>query len=57
MKDLEREVMDARIYIGFHYHHSVVQGTLLGQHVAHHVLGNFFQPVEKQRGERSADKD
>jgi hypothetical protein len=44
-KDLEQEVGDARIYAGFHYHHSVVQGFVLGQHVAHQVLENFFQPV------------
>ena len=43
--DLEQEVGDARIYAGFHYHHSVVQGFVLGQHVAHQVLENFFQPV------------
>jgi len=44
-KDLEQEVEGARIYIGFHYHHSVVQGIVLGQHVAQQVLVNFFQPV------------
>jgi hypothetical protein len=44
-KDLEQEVGDARIYAGFHYHHSVVQGFVLGQHVAQYVLVNFFQPV------------
>ena len=44
-KDLEQEVGQARIYAGFHYHHSVVQGLVLGQHVAHQVLENFFQPV------------
>jgi len=44
-KDPEKEVGDARIYAGFHYHHSVVQGFVLGQHVAQCVLVNFFQPV------------
>jgi hypothetical protein len=44
-KDLEQEVEDARIYAGFHYHHSMVQGLVLGQHVAQQVLVNFFQPV------------
>jgi hypothetical protein len=44
-KELEEEVKNARIYAGFHYHHSVVQGVVLGQHVAHQVLVNFFQPV------------
>ena len=44
-KDLEQEVEDARIYAGFHYHHSMVQGLVLGQHVARQVLVNFFQPI------------
>jgi PAP2 superfamily len=44
-KDLEKEVEYARIYVGFHYHHSVLQGLVLGQHVAQQVLVNFFQPV------------
>jgi hypothetical protein len=44
-KDLEQEVGNARIYAGFHYHHSVVQGFVLGHHVAQQVLVNFFQPV------------
>ena len=44
-KDLEKEVEYARIYAGFHYHHSVIQGVVLGQHVARQVLENFFQPV------------
>jgi hypothetical protein len=48
VKDLEQEVGDARIYAGFHYHHSVVQGFALGQHVAQEVLVNFFQPVASQ---------
>jgi hypothetical protein len=47
-KDLEQEVEDARIYAGFHYHHSMVQGLVLGQHVAQQVLVNFFQPVASQ---------
>ena len=44
-KDLEQQVEDARIYAGFHYHHSVVQGIVLGQKVADQVLVNFFQPI------------
>ena len=47
-KDLEQEVEDARIYAGFHYHHSMVQGLVLGQHVAQQMLVNFFQPVASQ---------
>lgn len=41
----QTEVEFARIYVGFHYHHSVVQGGLLGRKVAHYVMQNYFQPV------------
>jgi hypothetical protein len=43
--DLMSEVEKARIYAGFHYHHSVIQGKVLGTKVAHQIAGNFFQPV------------
>jgi hypothetical protein len=42
--DLLAEVEDARIYAGFHYHHSVVQGKVLGTKVAHQLARNFFVP-------------
>jgi hypothetical protein len=45
--DLEREVEDARIYAGIHYHHSVVQGVVLGKKVSDQLSGNFFQPLSK----------
>jgi hypothetical protein len=35
----------ARIYAGFHYHHSLVQGFVLGHKVAKHVTGEYFAPV------------
>jgi hypothetical protein len=41
------EVERARIYAGFHYHHSVVQGKVLGTKVAHHLAQNFFVPAEE----------
>jgi hypothetical protein len=46
--ELEKEVEMARIYAGFHYHHSLVQGFVLGHHVANQVLGNFFQPLSNR---------
>jgi hypothetical protein len=52
-KALEQEVGNARIYAGFHYHGSVVQGIVLGQKVAHQVLVNFFQPVKREEGKES----
>ena len=42
--DWEKEVEYSRIYAGFHYHHSLVQGFVLGSKVANHISGNFFEP-------------
>ena len=47
VNDWEKEVENARILIGFHYHHSVVQGNVLGQKVAQYVTTNYFRPVHK----------
>ncbi len=45
-RELLDEVEHARIYAGFHYHHSVVQGKVLGTKVAHQLAQNFFVPAE-----------
>jgi hypothetical protein len=44
--ELQKEVEFARIYAGFHYHHSLVQGFVLGHKVAQHVVGNYFELVQ-----------
>ena len=44
--DLIHEVEDARIYAGFHYHHSVIQGKVLGQKVADQVTHRYFGRVK-----------
>jgi PAP2 superfamily len=49
LRDLKREVFWARIYAGFHYHHSMVQGFLLGHKVAHHITHNYFEPTRKHK--------
>jgi hypothetical protein len=41
-RELEQEVEWARIYAGFHYHHSVVQGEALGRKVARQAFREFF---------------
>lgn len=43
--DLMHEVEDARIYAGFHYHHSVIQGKVLGQKVGQQLTQRFFGQV------------
>ena len=42
--ELLDEVEHARIYAGFHYHHSVIQGKVLGTKVAHQITQRFFGP-------------
>ena len=42
--ELLDEVERARIYAGFHYHHSVIQGKVLGTKVAHQLTQRYFQP-------------
>jgi hypothetical protein len=44
--DLAREVENARIYAGFHYHHSVVQGRVLGLKVGHQLMQQYFGPAQ-----------
>jgi hypothetical protein len=43
---LMNEVEKARIYAGFHYHHSVIQGKVLGTKVGNRLLEHYFTPVE-----------
>lgn len=45
-KSLLQEVQVARIYGGMHFHHSIIQGTVLGQRVASHLVNNYFQPLK-----------
>jgi hypothetical protein len=45
-KDLLKEVQVARIYGGMHFHHSIIQGTVLGQKVARHLMNNYFQTLK-----------
>jgi hypothetical protein len=43
-------VQAARIYGGMHFHHSVVQGTVLGRKVADHLVCNYFRPLRDDDG-------
>jgi hypothetical protein len=44
--DLMHEVEMARVYAGFHYHHSVIEGKVLGQKVAHQLMQQNFRPAQ-----------
>ena len=43
---LLKEVQAARIYGGMHFRHSILQGTALGQKVAHQLVNKYFQPLK-----------
>jgi hypothetical protein len=44
-KDAVREVNDARVWAGFHFRNSDLEGTVLGRKVGRYVARRFFQPV------------
>jgi hypothetical protein len=46
--DWVKQVQSARIYAGFHYHHSVVEGVVLGRKVSDQLTSTYFQPVSKR---------
>ena len=45
---LRLEVRDARIYGGMHYHHSIVQGEILGRKVTHQMLKKYFLRLDDE---------
>jgi len=50
--DLVREVEHARVYAGFHYRHSVIQGKVLGHKVARHLLHRYFRKEREEEEEK-----
>src|SRR4029434_1032769 len=44
--DLRHEIIDARVWAGFHYRFSDVAGVVLGRQVANFDLRHAFQPVD-----------
>jgi hypothetical protein len=44
--DLRREIVNARVWIGFHYRTSAEAGVALGTNVAGWTLKRYFQPVK-----------
>ena len=43
--DVQHEIVNARVWIGFHYRNSVDQGEQLGNNVADWTLNQYFQPI------------
>jgi hypothetical protein len=42
--DIQSQVIDARVWLGFHFRNSVEQGVKLGNDVADWELDRFFKP-------------
>jgi hypothetical protein len=54
LSDIVDEVSVARVYGGMHYHHSVVEGRILGRRIARHMLEHFFRPREVENDDSGA---
>jgi PAP2 superfamily len=44
--DALKEVIDARVWAGIHFRTADVQGSVLGNRVAHYLEKHYFQPVQ-----------
>jgi hypothetical protein len=55
-RNLMDEVFWARIYAGFHFHHSLEVGRQLGENVAHGVAQNHFRPRAGMREEPGTEQ-
>jgi hypothetical protein len=45
VNDIQKQVVDARVWLGFHFRNSVKQGEKLGNNVAVWELDRYFQPA------------
>jgi hypothetical protein len=55
VKDVNNEVVNARVWIGFHYRHSGLAGVKLAREVAHWTLQRYFRPVKGHDEENGSD--
>ena len=49
ISDLNTEIVNARVWIGFHYRHSAEDGVGLGQKVASWTLKRYFAPAKNRK--------
>lgn len=56
-QDLDAELVNARVWIGFHYRNSVLRGEDLGHSVADWTLQRFFLPTDTQGGDGQGGDD
>lgn len=55
VRDLNTELVDARVWIGFHYRNSVVVGEALGTAAAQWALARNFLPGNEREGDDSGE--
>ena len=46
VEEMQQQVVDARVWLGFHFRNSVEQGEKIGNNVAEWELKRYFQPVD-----------
>ena len=44
--DINKEIIDARVFAGIHTRTADVEGVVMGKKVGRYVARNFFRPVE-----------
>jgi hypothetical protein len=54
--DLNTEIVNARVWIGFHYRHSAEDGVALGRNVANWTLKRYFGAIPKPVAKKKAHK-
>ncbi len=45
VRDVQNQVVDARVWLGFHFRNSVIQGETVGNNVADWELDRYFKPA------------
>ena len=45
VNDLQRQIVNARVWAGLHYRGSALEGLELARRVAHWTLKRYFQPA------------
>jgi hypothetical protein len=43
--DINKEIIDARVYVGFHFRTADVHGVVMGKKIGRLVAKNYFQPL------------
>jgi hypothetical protein len=52
VQELDAELVNARVWIGYHYRNSVLAGDTIGHSVASWVMRRYFQPADDEGGDR-----